>query len=692
MKRQETQTTATIRSSSAWLTASLMLVLLLIALPLRVLNLADFATTDEVYHWIGRVERFSYAIANQRWSETNQTGHPGVTVMWLGSLGLALERAFVGYGSSTIEHLAWLKLPAAILQSLIVPLVYWLLRKLFVPSIAFMAALLWATAPYLVAHARVLHLDALLTSFVTLAILLLLIATQTQRTKQRVAALLASGACMGLALLTKGPSLITLPIAGLLMWALWPSQTPLSQTSGPQRIWQWFWRQLRAAVPLYLLWLLVALLVVFICWPALWTDTGRVLNSYIEEITANGGRPNGDGQFFLGKPDADPGFWFYPIANLFRMTPISLVGWICLPFVAFAAYRKRQQIPAWSQMSRVALALLAFIAFWTLIMTMGPKKFDRYVLPTWPAIEILAAIGLVGALHALGAWFGKQGPRIAVALGSLVCALALLLNAKHYHSYYLSYYNQALGGGPAAERSLLIGWGEGMNEVGAWLEQQPDLQYGPVLSALRATLQPFVSVTVRDIEDYGKIPANYAVVYLESVQRGALPEIYQAIQAQIPVHSINIHGIEYAKIYQLPRPFAQPIEAAWADALSLHGFTLAIEDQMLWLTPAWDVRAQPEHDYQVFVHVLDANGQKVAQVDVPPGGGDYPPTSAWQAGRQIAVPLPVALPDLPSGEYQVVMGMYQLDSFARAPLTRGPALDPAINGPDVLILDSITIP
>ncbi len=59
----------------------------------------------------------------------------------------------------------------------------------------------------------------------------------------------------------------------------------------------------------------------------------------------------------------------------------------------------------WSAEQRALLALGAFVLFWTLVMTLGPKKFDRYVLPTWPAIEILAAAGLAaggGAVAPMG--------------------------------------------------------------------------------------------------------------------------------------------------------------------------------------------------------------------------------------------------------------------------------------------------
>ncbi len=231
---QQGQTQPAARVRFSWSLLAIVALLAIAALLPRVLDLADFATTDEVYHWIARTERFAGAVASQRWAETNQTGHPGVTLMWLGSLGLTLERFAVGQGwagvHTAVEHLAWLRLPAALLQALLVPAGYLLLRRLLAPTTALIAALLWATAPYLIAHARLLHLDALLTSFVTFSLLLLLVAIE-QRTQNKEQhggrhvlvlgswfSVLASGVCAGLALLTKGPALILLPFIGLLLF------------------------------------------------------------------------------------------------------------------------------------------------------------------------------------------------------------------------------------------------------------------------------------------------------------------------------------------------------------------------------------------------------------------------------------------------------------------------------------------
>jgi len=693
-------------------TAAIVLLLASVALLPRVLGLVDFVTTDEVYNWISCVERFSGAIASRQWSATLLIGHPGVTLCWLASLGLAAERYAIAHGwasvASQAEYLRWLRLPTATLEALAIPGAYLLLRRLISPVIALLAALLWALSPYLIAHSRLLHLDALLTTFVTFSLLCMLIACRDARPLRWV---VASGCCAGLALLTKGPALILLPFIGLLMLA----------DSGLQIA---DWRNLRSVIYnlrstilRYLLWLAVAALTFTLVWPAMWTDPAHALRSFFGMILQNGGRPNGDGQFFLGRAVGDPGALFYIISNLFRMTPVMLIGLVV--YFGFWMFNLRLRRTPTIQNLKIAegsgvlnfqfgrsaerrtlLALLAFALFWTLVMTLGPKKFDRYTLPTWPALLVLSAAGWKWLLWDAMAGLRQRWPRVGanVWTGVRGVLLALLLALEiiplaRYHPYYLSYYNPLMGGGAVAQEALLIGWGEGMDQAGAYLSSRPDIGDGQVLSALPRTLRPFVPVPVEDVLELGKTTANYVVVYRESIQRGASPAIYAAIRQTLPLHRITIHGIDYAEIYQLPKPFERPLDARFGDQLVLRGVTLRRVSGQLIVTPAWDVRGQPSADYQVFVHVIDSAGRTVAQVDVAPGGGAAPPTSAWEPGQQIAVPLPLALPDaLPAGAYLVTLGMYDSQNGQRLPFTGATAADAARAGPNALLLDTITLP
>jgi hypothetical protein len=679
-----------------------LLIGLLTLLP-RAAGLTDFLTTDEAYHWVARSERFAAAIAAGRWADTIITGHPGVTLMWLGGLGLQLERLARTFGwaagSSALDHLAWLRLGPVLAHAIALPASYLLLRRLVRPPVALVAAMLWATSPFLVAQGRLLHRGARLTDFVLLTVLATISATRAARPTPW---LILAGALCGLALLTKGPALILLPFLGLTLFALGEGRRTkdegqLEPASSGLRLWSFVIRRLAWSIPRYLLLLTVAAAVVLLLWPALWVEPARAIGDYVGEIVGNGGRANGDGQFFLGRSDADPGLLYYPAIGLFRLTPVELLGLIAAPIAALSWLRRPAASPPGASrddeearpLERAHLVALGLFAlWWLLVMTTGPKKFDRYILPLWPALLTLSAFGLVWAT----AWIGRRRPfrMLHAAACVLLLQAALLL---WYHPYYLSYYNPLLGGGPVAQRTFLIGWGEGMDQAGAWLRGRPDIGEGQILSALPPTLQPFVPVPVQEVRALDTAPANYAVVYLESLQRADAPELYARIRATVPLHTVRIHGIDYAQIYQLAKPFGAPLEASFGDALHLRGYSASVSGRQLVITPSWDVRAPLPADLMVFVHVFDSAGARVAAITVPPGGATVAPTSQWLPGQQVAVPLPIDLPpEAAAGAYTLTLGLYDPATDTRLPLTSGPAADPLTAGPDAALLGEVRVP
>jgi hypothetical protein len=90
------------------------------------------------------------------------------------------------------------------------------------------------------------------------------------------------------------------------------------------------------------------------------------------------------------------------------------------------------------------------------------------------------------------------------------------------------------------------------------------------------------------------------------------------------------------------------------------------EDELA-VTLLWQAARPMADDYTVFVHLLDADGTIVAQRDVQPFQGTYP-TSVWTQGELLADTYLLPLPDtLPSGEYEVVVGLYVARSGQRLP-------------------------
>lgn len=687
------------RSIPTWLTASL---LICIAFLPRVTQLDDFYTTDEAYFWQHRVARFDAALQMHDWAATNQTGHPGVTTMWLGALGRHL--AAVGGApepapGAGATHLAYLRLPLAVANALAVGMGYLLLLRLVRPGTAFLAGVLWALAPFLIAHSRLLHLDALLTSLSALSLLLLLVATRPS-TQQLIAwpALGGAAVCAGLALLTKAPALIMLPMTALVLldavWRATPTEahpfsrerllTIVRQTSAPFGVW-----------------LALTLLTVGLFWPALWVDPAGALGGVFGEITGNAAQPHNAGNFFRGQPVADPGAMFYLAALRYRIEPATFVGLSALLLISLHQATRRHILrtpaalspdPARSEERRVLLVLIIYVALFTLCISLLAKKFDRYLLPTWPALQIMAALGLTACYD----WWqrtAEQRVRWAhVLIGGLAIGwlgVSLIGPTLMYAPYYLAYYNPILGGGVAAQNVLLVGWGEGMDQVGRWLRTRPDLARGPVLSWLPDTLTPFVpaNIAVYDLDyEHLQEPANYAVVYTSVAVRDAQSGAEAFAQQTPPLATIRIRGITYATIHQIPRPFTQAVGAVFGE-MHLRGFTQSIADDTLTFTPAWDVRADRPADVFSFIHILDSAGQRIAQFDTRIDDGLY---SAWQTGQQFGSPQPIELPrDAPPGRYRVTLGLYQSATGERLPLVFGEALPAEINGPHTIELFSL---
>lgn len=101
----------------------------------------------------------------------------------------------------------------------------------------------------------------------------------------------------------------------------------------------------------------------------------------------------------------------------------------------------------------------------------------------------------------------------------------------------------------------------------------------------------------------------------------------------------------------------------------------------------WQPETTPEQRYKIFLHVLNSEGNLVAQRDSEPVGGSRPTTS-WLPSEWIEDNHGLLLPvDLPPGRYTIRMGLYDaLDPTIRLPVTG--------HGPDGdgITLGTITIP
>jgi hypothetical protein len=84
----------------------------------------------------------------------------------------------------------------------------------------------------------------------------------------------------------------------------------------------------------------------------------------------------------------------------------------------------------------------------------------------------------------------------------------------------------------------------------------------------------------------------------------------------------------------------------------------------------WRAKESPAQDYTAFVHVLDDDGNLIAQSDHQPVGGAYP-VSWWWPGQTVEDVHEISMQGVGPGTYRVAVGMYDLDSGERLPVADG---------------------
>ncbi len=346
----------------------------------RVISLGTTVTTDELL-WLNRAPNFINALLTFNLAGTYQAVHPGVITMWLSGIFLQLFYN-TGMSFSTKELIA--SFPIALTTSLGVVCMYFLLKKIFGTNIAILGALLIALDPFYIANSRVVHLDAIVTTFMVLAALSLLVFLKYQDKRYY---LYLTGLFTGLALLEKTPSLFLIPYT-ILIVVLW-----YILENGAS------WKSLKAidlkataikTAKIVGIILIIAIVLFVILFPAMWVNPVNVTSLVLHGAENATDTPHGSG-FYMGQvSDGSYGPSYYFTILVMRSTPIALLfSIICVIVLAANILRKK-----FTSINKNTLFILLFIVFFFLQMTIGQKKFDRYLLPAFPMMDIIAAIGI----------------------------------------------------------------------------------------------------------------------------------------------------------------------------------------------------------------------------------------------------------------------------------------------------------
>lgn len=516
----------------------------LIAFIPRFLRLGTTIVADEQL-WIQRSINFMQSILDLDLSGTRQSGHPGVTTMWLGSIFIGVK--YLAYGYKDLgDFLFAAQLPIAIATSLAVALMYFMIREVFNEKIAILSCIMISLDVFYLALSRVIHVDALLASFMALSLLSFLIFMDRLESSRF---LILSGVLASLAMVTKVSAVLLFPFIALLVFSCFVHAMITSPSVSKLLL-------IRKFIKIYSVWVIATFGVMFLVWPAMWEDPLVFLRLFTSKLVEH----HDHGTFFMGSPVTNSGFLLYPMVILFRTTPVTLIFFIaCVAFILVKLIKNRK-LPHLGRLERNTVILLLYILLFMALVTLGSMESERYLLPVFPVFDIVAAVGLFVAFEALiNNRCGRSGKSLSFsALVVLIFVLQLLPVIKVY-PYYRSYYNPLAGGPDMAQKVIRVGVGEGMDLVANYLNEKKNPQSITVASEYDYLLRVYFKGKVKPltIERYETNTFNeidYLVVYISGLQRKNLRipnKVLEYHERHEPEHTVIINGIKYAYIYKV---------------------------------------------------------------------------------------------------------------------------------------------
>ena len=551
--------------------------LFVVASASRLFSLGAHWTSDEA-GWLDHSTVFMTAVEMGAFPETLVTFHPGVITMWIAALrtlftephisvqGLALARWFIG-----ITLLSGIGIAAV------------LLHRLFERWIAVIGVTFLSFSPLFLAQSRRVHTDALAAMFVLLAVLSLLLYCGAPQ-KRRY--LIGAGIAFGLACLAKSNSLI------LLLWL--PICFALFRNR--EETWQQcFLRGLGAG----LCFLSCTLLTVFALWPLFWNPAFLIFGMcllgvtllvyrelqkgayqrlwlYLASVVMVGvvsgytvrtlwrvfdgvawaiTTPHNVEHFFLGQVLHDPGWLFYPLVLCINTTPLTL------PLVfggCLLLWRRRYQ-EGYARQFRIALALVAVVLLFTLCLSLTSKKFSRYLLPAFPMLEILAAVGFFQFLKwgysSIDSRFGTEATpqKLIFSIVTLLCLFLIqIVPVLRLHPYYGTYYNLCFKL-TDIRKIITVSAGAGYDLAAKYLNSKPNAQELRVQTFPQSAqfFLPYFTGQIHWTDADEAVVPDYEVVHLRESQAGWVPQT-GTLNGELE-HVITLNGIDYVWIYRIPR-------------------------------------------------------------------------------------------------------------------------------------------
>ena len=203
--------------------------------------------------------------------------------------------------------------------------------------------------------------------------------------------------------------------------------------------------------------------------------------------------------------------------------------------------------------------LVAVVLLFTLCLSLTSKKFSRYLLPAFPMLEILAAVGFFEFLKwgysYIDSRFGPEAnsQKLTFSIVTILCLFLIqILPVLRLHPYYGTYYNLCFKL-TDIRKIITVGAGAGYDLAAKYLNRKPNAQELRV-QTFPQSAQFFFPYFVGQppwSEAGEEGTPDYEVVHIRESQAGWVPQT-GTLNGELE-HVITLNGIDYVWIYRIPR-------------------------------------------------------------------------------------------------------------------------------------------
>jgi len=500
--------------------------LILVFFP-RVLDLDATRSPDEK-RWVANTAGFTRKLAHGQWHQLLQQPHPGITTQWLGALTISSDDRAVQ------------KLPIVVGQGLLILAIGYIFMRLRGKTTGLLVIAALTVNPLLYAHSRVYAMDSLLALFLLASLGLLLQWHKERHLRYLIAAGLAGAA----ALLSKLPGVLIIPFSlGLLLW--WDYQKHSFMFK------KFNWRGIA-------IWSASFLVGMALILPSFALAPMNIIGDFAELFRS-------DDYGVLHQF----GSTYYLRSLVFFSSPVH---WVALVLLGILLWRREKRL-----LHEHLLVFLLFATLFTIEMTLGAKKGDRYILPTFVSLDIVAAFiaaWLIDGWHGGGrpnfnaipegsrsisgkpelnvkvGWIRRDRTRRQRFLG--IFAIAIIWQATiiwQSHPHTLAYINPITA--PLFE-DRRHGWGEGLDLAAAYLNEKEGATDLKVASYYPNEFGAFFVGETVPVHKHDAPSVDYVVLYRAMYERGSdawETDVLQQYASRSPEKVIQLSGLDFIWIY-----------------------------------------------------------------------------------------------------------------------------------------------